>query len=70
MLCGVVVIVVVGSVRSIGLFARIATFAENLWTNLTDWLSAPFSMDHVLAGAGVLLVPILILIVIFAIADN
>jgi hypothetical protein len=47
----------VGSVRS-------------LWDGFIAFLNSPFSWEHLAAGAGVLLIPIIIIVVIFAIADN
>lgn len=53
-----------------GFFGQVAAFVSGLWTGFTTWLSSPFGWDHILAGGGLLLVPVAILVVIFAIADN
>lgn len=53
-----------------GFFGDVATRVSREWNSVTDWLSQPFGWDHVLAGVGVLAVPIILLVVIFAIADD
>lgn len=53
-----------------GFFGDVATRVGQAWTGLTAWLSQPFGWDHLLAGLGVLAVPIILLVVIFAIADD
>ncbi|MFI5702554.1 hypothetical protein ACIA78_21215 [Streptomyces xanthochromogenes] len=34
------------------------------------WISSPLGWEHLFAGAGVLIVPIIVLVLIFAIADG
>ncbi|MEV7953010.1 hypothetical protein [Streptomyces sp. NPDC088141] len=65
---GVSLAVIVGRVT--GFFGSVASTVAGLWSNLMGWISSPLSWEHLLAGAGVLLVPVIILILIFAIADD
>jgi hypothetical protein len=51
-------------------FGQVADFVGGLWTGFTTWLNSPIGWDHVFAGAGVLLIPVAILFMIFAFADN
>ncbi|MFI9629309.1 hypothetical protein [Streptomyces sp. NPDC052042] len=53
-----------------GFFARIADFVAGLWNGLVAWLSSPLGWDHLLAGAGVLLAPVIMLVIILALTDN
>jgi hypothetical protein len=53
-----------------GFFGQVAAFVGGLWTGFATWLSSPFGWDHVIAGAGVLLIPIAILVVIIAVVDS
>ncbi|WP_424863087.1 hypothetical protein [Streptomyces sp. MMS24-I29] len=53
-----------------GFFARIADFVAGLWNELVTWLDSPLGWDHLLAGAGVLLAPVILLVVILALSDN
>jgi hypothetical protein len=53
-----------------GFFARIAEVFRGLCGSVRAWLDSLFGWDHVLAGAGVPLVPLIVLITIFAIADD
>ncbi|MGW3197171.1 hypothetical protein ACWDBD_21785 [Streptomyces sp. NPDC001118] len=53
-----------------GFFASIATTVSGLWNNFMGWINSPLGWEHLLAGAGVLLVPVIVLVLIFAIADG
>ncbi|WP_247040330.1 hypothetical protein [Arthrobacter rhizosphaerae] len=55
---------------STGFFSQVAAFVGGLWTGFTTWLSSPFGWDHVIAGAGVLLIPVAILVAIFIVVDS
>ncbi|MFI8091533.1 hypothetical protein ACIF9R_24970 [Streptomyces sp. NPDC086080] len=65
---GVSLAVIIGWVT--GFFVSIADTVAGLWNDFTDWINLPLGWEHLLAGAGVLFVPVIVLIVIFAIADN
>ncbi|MFF8914194.1 hypothetical protein ACF08M_12920 [Streptomyces sp. NPDC015032] len=53
-----------------GFFASAAGTVAGLWSSLVGWINSPLSWEHLLAGAGVLLVPVVILVLIFVIADD
>ncbi|MGI8306960.1 hypothetical protein [Saccharopolyspora hattusasensis] len=53
-----------------GFFAQVVSFFNGLWNSFIAWLNSPFGWDHLLAGAGVLIAPIILLVVILALADN
>lgn len=53
-----------------GFFGVVGMRIGQAWTGVTTWLSQPFGLDHLLTGLGVLAAPIILLIVIFAIADD
>jgi hypothetical protein len=38
--------------------------------NFGGWINSPLGWEYLLAGAGVLIVPVIVLILIFAIADD
>ncbi|WP_405749065.1 hypothetical protein OG232_03830 [Streptomyces sp. NBC_01411] len=38
--------------------------------NFRGWINSPLGWEHILAGAGVLIVPVIVLVLIFAIADG
>lgn len=65
---GVSAAAVVGWVT--GFFAQLTAFFGGLWNNLLEWINSPLSWDHLFAGAGILLVPVAALVIIFALADN
>ncbi|MDO5865120.1 MULTISPECIES: hypothetical protein [Paenarthrobacter] len=68
MLSGVSVAAVVS--LATGFFAWIMGSVRSLWEGFIAFLNSPFSWEHLIAGAGVLLIPIIIIVVIFALADN
>lgn len=53
-----------------GFFGRAAAFVSGLWQGFTAWLDQPLGLDHLFAGIGVLVIPAIIIMVIFAIADS
>ncbi|MFF1880279.1 hypothetical protein ACFVVC_02255 [Pseudarthrobacter sp. NPDC058196] len=53
-----------------GFFAWVMGSVRGLWEGLIAFLNSPFSWEHLAAGAGVLLIPIIIIVVIFAVADS
>lgn len=53
-----------------GLFRHAWDRASGLWNGFLVWLNSPIGMDHVMTLAGVLTVPILLLVVMFAITDR
>jgi hypothetical protein len=53
-----------------GFFDRAWQFVSGHWAGFMELLNSPWSWEMLMVGAGVLLVPIVILIVIFAIADG
>lgn len=55
---------------STGLIERIVSTVAGIWEGIVTWLSSPMSWEHFFAGAGVLLVPLIILVVISVIADG
>lgn len=65
---GVSLLALVGWIS--GFFGKFIGFIGGAWAGITAWLSQPLTFDHLLAGLGVLLIPIGILIAIFAITDN
>ncbi|MGW0881385.1 hypothetical protein [Streptomyces sp. NPDC002671] len=65
---GVSLAVIVGWVA--GFFGSIADTVAGLWNDFMDWINSPLGWEHLLAGAGVLFVPVIVLILIFAIADD
>lgn len=65
---GVSLAVIVGWVT--GFFTSIASTVAGLWNDFTGWISSPLGWEHLFAGAGVLIVPIIVLVLIFAIADG
>ena len=66
--CGVSVTVVIG--WATGLFAYLAGVVGGWWNGLMEWLGSPLTLEHILAGAGVILVPVILLAVIFALTGN
>lgn len=68
MLSGVSITAVIG--WATGFFAWAVSSVRGLWEGFIAFLNSPFSWEHLAAGAGVLLVPIVIIVVIFALADN
>ncbi|MEU6263721.1 hypothetical protein [Saccharopolyspora shandongensis] len=68
LLGGVSVATVIG--WATGFFAQVVSFFNGLWNSLIAWLDSPFGWDHLLAGASVLIVPIVLLVVLFALAGN
>lgn len=69
LLLAVAVAVVVGWVT--GFFGRVAATVSGLWSGLMAWINQPLGWeDHLVARLGVLLIPAIILLVIFAIADD
>lgn len=44
-----------------GFLKRAITWALGLWDSLQTWLHQPWGIDHLLAGAGAVLVPLVIL---------
>ncbi|MFJ1733161.1 hypothetical protein [Streptomyces sp. NPDC088254] len=65
---GVSLAVIVGWVT--GFFALVATTVSGLWNDFMGWINSPLGWEHLLAGAGVLIVPVIVLVLIFAIADG
>ena len=53
-----------------GFFASIASTVAGLWNDFMGWINSPLGWEHLLAGAGVLIVPVIVLVLIFAIADG
>lgn len=53
-----------------GFFGSIADTVAGLWNNFMGWINSPLGWEHLLAGAGVLIVPVIVLVLIFAIADG
>ncbi|MFE4334040.1 hypothetical protein ACFRQM_32895 [Streptomyces sp. NPDC056831] len=41
-----------------------------LWGYFTAWINSPLGWEHLLAGASVLIIPLIVLALIFALADN
>ncbi|MEV0443600.1 hypothetical protein AB0I84_23505 [Streptomyces spectabilis] len=48
----------------------IASTVCGLWNNFMGWANSPLEWERLLAGAGVLIVPVIVLMLIFAIADG
>ena len=67
-LSGVSVSAVIG--WATGFFAWTVGSVRSLWDGFIAFLNSPFSWEHLAAGAGVLIIPIIIIVVIFAVADN
>ncbi|NUQ96218.1 MAG: hypothetical protein HOY79_06510 [Streptomyces sp.] len=65
---GVGLVVIIGWVT--GFFGSIADTVAGLWNDFMDRINSPLGWEHLLAGAGVLFVPVIVLILIFVIADN
>ncbi|WP_338675889.1 hypothetical protein V1460_25190 [Streptomyces sp. SCSIO 30461] len=65
---GVSLAVVVGWVT--GFLASITSAVAGLWNNFMGWINSPLGWEHLLAGTGVLIVPVIVLVLIFAIADG
>ncbi|MFJ5724742.1 hypothetical protein [Streptomyces sp. NPDC093149] len=65
---GVSLAVIVGWVT--GFLASIASTVAGLRNDFIGWINLPLGWEHLLAGAGVLLVPIIVLVLIFAIAEG
>ncbi|GHB82333.1 hypothetical protein GCM10010306_091140 [Streptomyces umbrinus] len=65
---GVSLAVVIGRVTEF--FGSIADAVASLWNDFMDWINSPLGWEHLLAGAGVLFVPVIVLVLIFAIADG
>ena len=42
----------------------------SVWTTILEWLDRPLGFEHVITGFGVLVLPAMLLLVIFAIADS
>lgn len=53
-----------------GFFAQVAASVVGLWQQLAAWLRSELGWGDLVAGGAVLIVPVIILVVIFAIADN
>ncbi|MFC8125542.1 hypothetical protein [Streptomyces sp. NPDC057302] len=53
-----------------GFFASIASIGVDLWNDFMGWINSPLGWEHVLAGAGVLSVPVIVFVLILAIADG
>ncbi|ELP65794.1 hypothetical protein STRTUCAR8_01473 [Streptomyces turgidiscabies Car8] len=53
-----------------GFFASIASTVAGLRNDFMGWINSPLGWEHLLAGAGVLIVPVIVLVLIFAIADG
>ncbi|MCT9105274.1 hypothetical protein [Streptomyces mirabilis] len=53
-----------------GFFGAIADTVAGLWNDFMGWINSPLGCEHLLAGAGVLLVPVIVLVLIFAVADG
>lgn len=53
-----------------GFFRHAWDRSSGLWNGFAVWVNSPIGMDHVMALAGVLTVPILLLAVTFAITDQ
>ena len=53
-----------------GVLDQIVTIVTGLWEGFMSWLNSPMNWEHLFAGAGVLFVPILVLLVISAITDG
>lgn len=64
----VVLLIIVG--WATGFFGEIGSTAHDLWSGLMSWLDEPFGWDHALAALGVLAAPIVVLVIVFAIADD
>ena len=67
-ICGVSVTAIIG--WATGFFTRLAGIVGGWWNGLTEWLGSPLTLEHILAGAGVILVPVILLAVIFALTGN
>lgn len=67
-LSGVSVTAVIG--WATGFFTWAVGSVHSLWDGFIAFLNSPFSWEHLAAGAGVLIIPIVIIVVIFALADN
>lgn len=65
---GVSLAVIVGWVT--GFFASIADTVAGLENDFMGWVNSPLGWEHLLAGAGALIVPVIVLVLIFAIADG
>ncbi|WP_030559197.1 hypothetical protein [Streptomyces aureocirculatus] len=53
-----------------GFFVAIASTGAGLWNDFMGWINSPLRWEHLLAGAGVLIVPVIVLVLIFAVADG
>ncbi|MDL5199566.1 hypothetical protein [Streptomyces sp. ALI-76-A] len=53
-----------------GFFSSIADTVGGLWNDFMGWINSPLGWEHLLAGAGVLIVPVIVLVLIFAIVDG
>ncbi|MEU3051597.1 hypothetical protein ABZ705_34865 [Streptomyces sp. NPDC006984] len=68
LISGVSLAAVIGWVT--GFFGSIADTGAGVWNDFMGWTNSPLGWEHLLAGAGALLVPVIVLILIFAIADD
>ncbi|QWF85674.1 hypothetical protein [Amycolatopsis sp. CA-230715] len=53
-----------------GFLASVGAAVCRIWDGVISWLYSPFGWDHLLAGAGVLIVPILIVVIILVLAND
>ncbi len=53
-----------------GLYGRIAAAVRQLWAGIQDWLSQPLTLDRALVGLGGLAAPVILLVVLMALADS
>ncbi|MDQ1031405.1 hypothetical protein QF035_008987 [Streptomyces umbrinus] len=56
--------------RVTGFFGSIAGTVAGPWNEFVGWINSPLGREHLLAGAGVLFGPAIVLVLIFAIADG
>ncbi len=77
--CAVVAGCLTAGLTTVGVlaWAQIERWWTGLWTGLAawwagvqEWLSQPLDMSHVMAGAGVLLVPVIVGLGILILTDN
>ena len=53
-----------------GWFTRASAFVTSQWDSLVAWVNSPVTMEHVVAAAGVLIVPVILLAILFAISHS
>lgn len=70
-LCALTGISIAGIVGwATGMFGRIAYHVSATWESLITWLDQPVTSTHMFAGAGAILVPLLILLAVILVLTD